>query len=82
MQAVRPLTRCSLTQHLCFGCAYLPPVHHAAANAIAATAAAAIAARRPRTASYITHQFQGIEGTLDAIKALHSGGCLRAVVTY
>jgi len=31
---------------------------------------------------YITHRFKGIEGTLDAIKALHSGDCLRAVVTY
>ena len=25
---------------------------------------------------------RGIEGTLDAIDALHSGDCLRAVVTY
>ena len=31
---------------------------------------------------YITHQFQGVEGTLQAIDALHSGDCLRAVVTY
>ena len=31
---------------------------------------------------YITHRFSGIEGTLDAIDALHSGDCLRAVVTY
>lgn len=31
---------------------------------------------------YITHRFQGIEGTLKAIEALHSGDCLRAVVTY
>merc|ERR1719203_581826 len=31
---------------------------------------------------FITHRFHGIEGTLDAIKALHSGDCLRAVVTY
>ena len=31
---------------------------------------------------YITHKFQGIEGTMDAIHALHSGDCLRAVVTY
>jgi len=31
---------------------------------------------------YITHRFDGIEGTLDAIDALHSGKCLRAVVTY
>mmetsp|Transcript_6647 Transcript_6647/g.8050 ORF Transcript_6647/g.8050 Transcript_6647/m.8050 type:complete len:406 (-) Transcript_6647:188-1405(-) len=31
---------------------------------------------------YITHRFSGIEGTIDAIEALHSGDCLRAVVTY
>jgi len=31
---------------------------------------------------YITHRFQGVEGTVEAIKALHSGDCLRAVVTY
>ena len=31
---------------------------------------------------YITHRFKGIEGTLEAVKALHSGDCLRAVVTY
>merc|ERR1719382_1319761 len=31
---------------------------------------------------YITHRFEGIEGTLDAIHALHGGECLRAVVTY
>jgi S-(hydroxymethyl)glutathione dehydrogenase/alcohol dehydrogenase len=31
---------------------------------------------------FITHRFQGIEGTVDAIEALHSGDCLRAVVTY
>jgi S-(hydroxymethyl)glutathione dehydrogenase/alcohol dehydrogenase len=31
---------------------------------------------------YITHRFQGVEATLDAVKALHSGDCLRAVVTY
>ena len=31
---------------------------------------------------FITHRFSGIEGTLDAIHALHSGECLRAVVTY
>lgn len=31
---------------------------------------------------YITHRFQGVEGTLEAIDALHSGDCLRAVVTY
>ncbi len=31
---------------------------------------------------YITHRFSGVEGTLDAVDALHSGDCLRAVVTY
>jgi len=31
---------------------------------------------------YITHEFQGVEGTLQAVEALHSGDCLRAVVTY
>jgi len=31
---------------------------------------------------YITHRFKGVEGTIDAIDALHSGDCLRAVVTY
>jgi len=31
---------------------------------------------------FITHRFYGIEGTLEAIHALHSGDCLRAVVTY
>lgn len=31
---------------------------------------------------YITHRFQGVEGNLKAIEALHSGDCLRAVVTY
>lgn len=31
---------------------------------------------------FITHRFEGIEGTMDAIEALHSGDCLRAVVTY
>ena len=31
---------------------------------------------------YITHVFKGVEGTNDAIEALHSGDCLRAVVTY
>jgi len=31
---------------------------------------------------YITHRFSGVEGTLEAVKALHSGSCLRAVVTY
>ena len=31
---------------------------------------------------YITHVFEGIEGTSNAIDALHSGSCLRAVVKY
>mmetsp|Transcript_2201 Transcript_2201/g.5650 ORF Transcript_2201/g.5650 Transcript_2201/m.5650 type:complete len:567 (+) Transcript_2201:108-1808(+) len=31
---------------------------------------------------YITHTFRGVEGTAGAIEALHSGECLRAVVTY
>lgn len=31
---------------------------------------------------YITHRFDGIEGTIEAIEALHGGDCLRAVVTY
>ncbi|CAE7292443.1 frmA [Symbiodinium pilosum] len=31
---------------------------------------------------YITHRFQGVEGNIKAIEALHSGECLRAVVTY
>eukprot|EP00729_Bicosta_minor_P016110 gene16110-31295_t len=31
---------------------------------------------------YITHRFEGVEGTLKAVEALHSGDCLRAVVTY
>eukprot|EP00808_Paulinella_micropora_P012178 g8587.t1 len=31
---------------------------------------------------YVTHRFQGIEGTMDAIHALESGDCLRAVVSY
>jgi len=31
---------------------------------------------------YITHRFQGVESTIEAIEALHSGDCLRAVVTY
>lgn len=33
-------------------------------------------------ARYITHTFDGLEGTQAAIDALHSGGCLRAVVRY
>jgi len=31
---------------------------------------------------FVTHNFSGVGGTADAIKALHSGDCLRAVVTY
>lgn len=31
---------------------------------------------------YITHTFTGVAATTDAIHALHSGDCLRAVVTY
>ena len=31
---------------------------------------------------FITHEFTGVSGTADALKALHSGDCLRAVVTY
>jgi len=31
---------------------------------------------------YITHRFKGVEGNLQAVEALHSGECLRAVVTY
>jgi len=31
---------------------------------------------------FITHNFQGVSGTNLAIDALHSGKCLRAVVTY
>lgn len=31
---------------------------------------------------YITHRFKGVEGNLEAVHALHSGECLRAVVTY
>ena len=29
---------------------------------------------------YITHTFEGLEGVNEAIKALHGGDCLRAVV--
>ena len=32
--------------------------------------------------AYITHEFNGVEKTNDAIEALHGGGCLRAVVEY
>merc|ERR1712150_159276 len=31
---------------------------------------------------YITHRFHGIDSTKEAIEALHSGDCLRAIVTY
>jgi S-(hydroxymethyl)glutathione dehydrogenase/alcohol dehydrogenase len=31
---------------------------------------------------YVTHEFGGVAGTLKALEALHSGDCLRAVVTY
>lgn len=31
---------------------------------------------------YITHRFEGVAGQKDAIKALHDGDCLRAVVRY
>ncbi|ETW00604.1 S-(hydroxymethyl)glutathione dehydrogenase/class III alcohol dehydrogenase [Aphanomyces invadans] len=31
---------------------------------------------------FITHKFQGVDSINDAIKALKSGNCLRAVVTY
>lgn len=31
---------------------------------------------------YITHNFDGVEGTNNAIDALHGGSCLRAVVKY
>jgi len=31
---------------------------------------------------YITHEFAGVGGTAKALEALHSGDCLRAVVTY
>lgn len=31
---------------------------------------------------YITHTFEGVAQTNDAIEALHGGDCLRAVVQY
>jgi len=31
---------------------------------------------------YVTHRFKGVEGISEAIDALHSGDCLRAVVNY
>merc|ERR1711934_844540 len=31
---------------------------------------------------FITHNFDGVQGTNEAIAALHSGECLRAVVKY
>jgi len=33
-------------------------------------------------ADYITHCFEGVDKTNDAIEALHGGSCLRAVVKY
>lgn len=33
-------------------------------------------------AHYVTHRFKGVEGTNQAIEALHSGNCLRAVMEY
>ena len=32
--------------------------------------------------AYVTHQLTGVESTLAAVDALHSGTCLRAVVSY
>ena len=32
--------------------------------------------------AYVTHQLTGVENTLAAVDALHSGSCLRAVVSY
>ena len=31
---------------------------------------------------FITYEFSGVAGTVKALEALHSGDCLRAVVTY
>ena len=31
---------------------------------------------------FITHNFEGVAGTNQAVEALHSGKCLRAVVKY
>ena len=31
---------------------------------------------------FITDRFEGVEGTMEAVEALHGGKCLRAVVTY
>ena len=31
---------------------------------------------------YITHVFEGVETTNEAIETLHGGDCLRAVVQY
>lgn len=36
----------------------------------------------PQVDQYITHRFDGIDAVNDAIHALHSGDCLRAVVRY
>ena len=32
--------------------------------------------------AYVTHQLTCVENTLAAVDALHSGSCLRAVVSY
>ena len=34
------------------------------------------------TDHFITHEFKGIAGNLQAVEALHGGECLRAVVVY
>ena len=31
---------------------------------------------------FVTHRFEGVAKTADAIEALHGGDCLRAVVAY
>ena len=33
-------------------------------------------------AQYVTHKFDGLASTLEAIEAMHSGEVLRAVVRY
>jgi S-(hydroxymethyl)glutathione dehydrogenase/alcohol dehydrogenase len=35
-----------------------------------------------RVDQYITHTFKGVDKWNDAVHALHSGDCLRAVVEY
>ena len=32
--------------------------------------------------AYVTHRMRGVEATAAAVEALHSGDCLRAVVSY